>query len=526
MRSDGSRAHRPREHRPGGGGQGRPLLRAVLGLLTAAVVALPFTAAWQYDTLRHAVAEQTAPPDSGDGGAGADAKAAPAGSAPVVLAYHDIGPDDRGRYTVSLERFDAQLRALRDAGYRTLSTREFTDFLRDGRTPGPRTVHLTFDDGAHGLWTHADPVLARYGMKAAAYLITGRVGTHRPYYLSWAEVGQMARSGRWDFQAHTHLSHERAAVDAAGHERSVFTNRRWLADEGRVETSDEYRRRIAADLDRSVHDLVRHDLPRPRLFAYPFSERLDASNLGARDAEALRSMLRERFTATLTNSAARPLPAGPRAAAAGQVQRLEVTRDTTPAGLLRELARWAPVAPRDADRPLSRQADWRTTGDTGQTGPGVLTGASRPADGTDYASADYRPLATADWTDYRLRARVGGLHGTSNSVGITVRAGSEHPVSLSVGRNTASLSTGGTGGPGGPEGAEARRTCRLDPAATHRVTVSVTPRQVRVSIDGEPCTALRAGRWRAAEGAGGFSLSVRNDGPERQWPRFHSLKVG
>lgn len=234
---------------------GRPLLRAALGLLTAAVVALPFTAAWQYDTLRRAVAEQAAPPapSSGDGGPGlgADAEPAPARNAPVVLAYHDVGPDDRSRYTVSPEHFDAQLRALRDAGYRTLTTREFTGFLRTGRTPGPRTVHLTFDDGTHGLWTHADPVLARYGMKAAAYLITGQVGTHRPYYLSWPEVERMARSGRWDFQAHTHLSHERAAVDAAGHERSVFTNRLWLADEGRVETSDEYRRRVAADLDRS-----------------------------------------------------------------------------------------------------------------------------------------------------------------------------------------------------------------------------------------------------------------------------------
>ncbi|MEU7402353.1 polysaccharide deacetylase family protein, partial [Streptomyces sp. NPDC044948] len=442
-----------------------------------------------------------------------------AAGAPVVLAYHDVGPDDRSRYTVSAKTFDAQLRALRDAGYRTLSTREFTDFLRDGRTPGPRTVYLTFDDGTHGLWTHADPVLARYGMTAAAYLITGQVGTHRPYYLSWAEVERMARSGRWDFQAHTHLSHERAPVDAAGHERSAFTNRLWRPDEGRVETRDEYRSRIAADLDRTVRDLVDHDLPRPRLFAYPFSERLDETNLGARGADALLAILRERFTATLTNSASRPLPAGPRAAAARQVQRLEVTRDTTPAGLLREMARWAPVAPGDADRPLSHPAHWETTGDTEGVGPGTLTGDSRPPRGTDYVSAAYRPLATADWTTYRLRATVGGLHGTSNGVGITVRAGSEHPVALSVGRNTASLT------PSGTDAASDRPTCRLDPSATHRIAVAVTPRQVRVSVDGDPCATVRADGWRSAEGAGGFSLSVRNSGPEQRWPRFASLTV-
>ncbi|EHN80097.1 hypothetical protein [Streptomyces coelicoflavus] len=32
-------------------------------------------------------------------------------------------------------------------------------------------------------------------------------------------------------------------------------------------------------------------------------------------------------------------------------------------------------------------------------------------------------------------------------------------------------------------------------------------------------------RWRAAEGAGGFSLGVRNDGAEQRWPRFTSLEV-
>ncbi|MEU8533846.1 polysaccharide deacetylase family protein [Streptomyces parvulus] len=493
----------------------RPLLRAALAVLTVTVVALPFAAARQYDTFRRTVAQQAAPP--GSGAAGTDAKAAPAGGSPVVLAYHDVGPGASSRYAVSPEDFDAQLRALREAGYRTLSTREFTAFLRTGRTPAPRTVYLTFDDGTHGLWVHADPLLARYGMKAAAYLITGQVGTHRPYYLSWAETRRMADSGRWDFQAHTHLSHERAPVDAAGHERSAFTNQLWRPGDGRVETGEEYRRRIAADLDRSVGDLTGHGLPRPELFAYPFSERLEESNLGRGGADALRSMLRARFTATLTNSTARPLPPGRRAAAAGQVQRLEVTRDTTPAGLLRAMARWAPVAPADADRPLSHPGHWRATGDTEGAGPGTLTGAVRPAPGTEYVSAAYRPLATADWTAYRLRASVAGLRGTSNGAGITLREGRGHPVALSVGRNTVSLTEEG------PRGTA--DSCRPAPAARHTVTVSVTSERVRVTVDGDTCATVGAAGWRAAELAGGFSLSLRNGGPQRQWPRFTALKI-
>ncbi|MGK9460985.1 polysaccharide deacetylase family protein [Streptomyces sp. G6] len=499
---------------------GRRPLRAVLALLTLGVLALPFTVAWQYDAFRRAVSHQAAPPAvPATGAAGAEAKVPPAGRAPVVLAYHDVGPDARSRYTVTPERFDAQLRALDAAEYRTLSTREFTEFLRTGRAPASRSVYLTFDDGTHGLWVHADPILARYRMKAAAYLITGQVGTHRPYYLSWPEIERMADSGRWDFQAHTHLSHHRAAVDAAGHQRSAFTNRLWLPDEERVETRDEYRRRIAADLDRSVRDLTARGLPAPRLFAYPFSERLEESNLGPRGADALRSLLRARFTATLTNSADRPLPAGPRAAAAGKVQRLEVTRETTPEALLRDLARWTPVAPSGVGRPLSRPEQWRVTGGAEPVGLGALTGEGRRPGDTDYVSAAHRPIATADWTDYRLRATADGLRGTTNSVGITVRSGSGHPVTLSVGRNTASLAARGRAG------TDDRSSCGLDPAGGHDVDVSVTPERVRVEVDGRHCATARAGGWPEAEGAGGFSLSVRTDGPDGRWPRFTALKV-
>ncbi|ANB08328.1 hypothetical protein SAM40697_4370 [Streptomyces ambofaciens] len=503
-------------------GRGRPLLRAALGLLAVAAVALPFTVAWQYDAFRRAVSHQAAPPPAAVHGApGADAKAVPAGDAPVVLAYHDVGPDARSRYTVSAQRFDAQLRALREAGYRTLSTREFTDFLRTGRTPAPRTVYLTFDDGTHGLWVHADGILARHRMKGAVYLITGQVGTHRPYYLSWAEIERMADSGRWDFQAHSDLSHSRAAVDAAGRTAPVLTNRLWLKDEGRPESVPEHRRRVAADLDRSAAAFARHGLPRPELFAYPFSERLEESNLGPRGADTFRALLRDHYTATLTNSADRPLPPGPRSAAAGKVQRLEVLRDTTPAALLREIARWTPVRPADVRRPLSGPGHWRVSDGPVRTGLGVLTGTHRPAADVRYVSAAYRPIATADWTTYRLSLTAARL-GASAGVGVTVRADSEHPATLWVGRNTAHLTARG---PGGSRTGPARR---LEPSATHRVEVTVTPEAVRVVVDGRQRLTLPA-TWRdPARGAGGFALSTglpESAGPEVPWPRFTALEV-
>ncbi|MEU4655343.1 polysaccharide deacetylase family protein [Streptomyces sp. NPDC023723] len=497
--------------RPGGP---RLLLRGTLALLSLTVVALPFAATWRYDALRRAVAPQAPAPAAEGKAAGAPAPGRAA--APVVLAYHDIGAEPTGRYAVSPERFDAHLRALRAAGYRTLSTAEFTGYLRTGRTPAPRTVYLTFDDGTHGLWTHADPILKRHGAQAAAYLITGKVGTHRPYYLSWAETERMARSGRWDFQAHTDDSHVRAPVDAAGRRASVLSNRIWLPAAGRRETVAEYRRRIAADLDRSITALTDHGLPRPELFAMPFSEVLDRTNLGPDGAATLRSLLRERFTAALTNSGRRPAPPGRRAAAAGFVQRLEITPDTGAEDLLKELAHWAPRRPADAGRPLRQPGDWHF-GSARGVGLGALTGAG-PYPRDHYVWADHLPLATADWTAYRLRATVTGLRGGVTGASVLVRAGSQRPVVLSVGHGAARLT--------GKNSGRAGRSCELRAAAEHRLEVSVSPERVRATVDGRPCATLRSPRAAdPAAGSGGFSLAVRNERADGAWPAFTSLTV-
>ncbi|MGI5392990.1 hypothetical protein [Streptomyces sp. CA-251251] len=99
-----------------------------------------------------------------------------------------------------------------------------------------------------------------------------------------------------------------------------------------------------------------------------------------------------------------------------------------------------------------------------------------------------------------------------------MRADSEHPTHLWVGRNTAHLTEHG------PGGTRTGRTARLEPSATHRVDVTVTPEAVRV-VDGRQRLTLRA-TWRdPARGAGGFALGSgvpEGAGPGVSWPRFHS----
>jgi biofilm PGA synthesis lipoprotein PgaB len=265
-----------------------------------------------------------------------------------VLTYHGIA-DEGGRYTVTPHEFAAQMAGLHQAGFHTVSDRQFAEYLtgRPVRLP-VRPIFITFDDGIKSLWTRADLVLANYGYRGTVYLITGRVGTKQPYYLTWQEVDKMRRTGRWDFGSHTRNGHVRLPINDRGSVGPFMTNELWLPDQHRVETLAEYRRRVVSDLDGSIGDMAAHHLPHPAGFADPFSGTTGVSN-DPRILPLLLGIELRRFR-TLVNDIEPPFFAT-RAGARGYLRRIEVFRNTSARGIVRtviEAARRTPgVTPRD-----------------------------------------------------------------------------------------------------------------------------------------------------------------------------------
>jgi hypothetical protein len=253
----------------------------------------------------------------------------------LVLCYHDLTTKPHNEYTVTPPTFAAQLAALKQAGFHTISAEQFARFHSGAPVRLPsRPLLITFDDGAKGTWIYADRVLARLGFEATVFLITSDVGHHQPYYLDWPEVEAMRETGRWSFGSHTAEGHGLVAADNSGDTGPFLTNRLWLPGENRLETLGEYRARVSADLDRSVEEVVAHGLPRPSLFAFPFSAVSEPTNdpvIGP----MLLHLLSTRFSALLDNTTSATL-IGPKQR--GPLPRVEVFQNTTAAALLRESA--------------------------------------------------------------------------------------------------------------------------------------------------------------------------------------------
>ncbi len=276
-------------------------LRVLSILVILAALAVPAYAYWHSTRPRHyGVSEQVSVPLPR--GLGTARPMPEYGDGVVVLSYHDLSAAPHNRYTVTPSAFAAQMAALRRSGFHTIGGPEFAAFVGGAPVSLPsRPLLITFDDGAKGTWVYADPVLRRLGFRATSFLIAGDVSHHQPYYLDWPEVEAMAASGRWSFGSHTFLGHGLVPSDDSGGAGPFLINRTWLAGERRLETLDEYGARVSEDIDESIAEIEGHGLPRPLLFAYPYSAAVNPTNDPA-VVPILEQVLEDRFAALMDNT--------------------------------------------------------------------------------------------------------------------------------------------------------------------------------------------------------------------------------
>jgi len=136
-----------------------------------------------------------------------------------ILMYHKVGPVDDNAWWVPAERFEQQLRDLRNQGYRSILPQDLVHHRLAGRRLPDKPVLITFDDGYRDTLELAEPLLKRYGFRAAAYLPTAFIGEtpaeRRAYEgvpcLVWTEVRAMQARGTFVFGGHGH-EHRNLAV--------------------------------------------------------------------------------------------------------------------------------------------------------------------------------------------------------------------------------------------------------------------------------------------------------------------------
>jgi peptidoglycan/xylan/chitin deacetylase (PgdA/CDA1 family) len=170
-----------------------------------------------------------------------------------ILCYHNLGPQSKGRLVLGVKSFEQQMRYLKSQGYRVVSLKEFLEFVSLKKQLPRKSLVLTFDDGYRSFSQYAYPVLKELGFTATLFVYTDYIGAGINA-LSWADLKKLAAEG-FDIEAHS-KSH--------GNMRRAAT-----------ESSDEYAKRLAAELN-VPKDLFSKNLGySPEILAYPYGSQDD-----------------------------------------------------------------------------------------------------------------------------------------------------------------------------------------------------------------------------------------------------------
>src|SRR5262249_28050828 len=156
-----------------------------------------------------------------------------------ILLYHGIADHPR-TLNIPRDRFEAEMQAIRDAGFHTITVSQLDAMLAGRTTVQEKPILVTFDDARADSMRFADPVLERLHMNATMFVPTVRVADESAFNSDWRTLLRLAASGRWDFQAHGHLAHDPIPVDAQGGLAEFLVNREWLPQASRLETHGQY----------------------------------------------------------------------------------------------------------------------------------------------------------------------------------------------------------------------------------------------------------------------------------------------
>lgn len=191
-----------------------------------------------------------------------------------IIMYHSIlkNPSYNEKYIVSVNNLEEDLRFLKENGYGTVTVKNLTDYVYDGKPLCDKPVMLTFDDGFYNNMAYLLPLLEKYDSRAVISIVgeytdsaSENPDKNPAYaYLDWEDCRKMLQSGHIELQNHSYGFHNLKG------ERKGSKKISW-------ETEEHYREMLKSDLG-TMQDKMKAELGIvPEAYTYPFGMVSEAS---------------------------------------------------------------------------------------------------------------------------------------------------------------------------------------------------------------------------------------------------------
>jgi peptidoglycan/xylan/chitin deacetylase (PgdA/CDA1 family) len=156
---------------------------------------------------------------------------------PIIL-YHNLNPTVPGSMSVTPQKFEANLKLLKDHGFTFIPLKDAVAYLQGKRaTLPPKPVVLTADDGWESVYTYMYPIIKKLNIPITLFIYPESISSEKNF-LSWDQLKELQKTGLIDIQGHTY-SHPNFKVmkrklSPAAYEQFVqkelFTSKKVLED--------------------------------------------------------------------------------------------------------------------------------------------------------------------------------------------------------------------------------------------------------------------------------------------------------
>ena len=193
---------------------------------------------------------------------------------PIVM-YHGILKDKKhqGKYVISTETFEEDLKYLKNNGYTKIFLTELINYVHEDAPLPEKPIILTFDDGYYNNYIYAFNLVKKYDCKMVLSPIGkctelySKTEDKNPNYshCTWNDLSEMLSSGHVEIQNHSYNLHS-SSSSCLGAKRKKGENK------------NTYKKRFTEDIMKMQQLLADNIGSTPNTFTYPFGAKCSYSD--------------------------------------------------------------------------------------------------------------------------------------------------------------------------------------------------------------------------------------------------------
>lgn len=186
----------------------------------------------------------------------------------VTITFHDVRDDvtsgDSDLYAISTKNLAQYFAWLQQEGWVPIRLQDIWLARQKKKNLPPKSVLLTFDDGALSSYTRVYPLLKQYNYPAVFAIATSWINgnTKDPYeaygknnLMNWDQMREMQQSGLVEFASHSDNMHKGILANPQQSMEPAAITRTYLPQLKRYETDEAYQERVIEDLKKSKETL-------------------------------------------------------------------------------------------------------------------------------------------------------------------------------------------------------------------------------------------------------------------------------